>query len=349
MPWATLHYTKGQIDRAGHTLSSEDSDPDQMEEALAVLDNWRSAHSFALNTFQIQLRRHVKGTQGPSLVAQRLKRASSIIHKLKREKNMKLSTMQDVAGCRAVVAKHGHVNSLVDSMKRSRTRHILIRETNYIEQPKQSGYRSVHLIYKFNSPRSPEHNGRAVEIQIRSRLQHAWATAVETVGTFLQQSLKSSQGSSEWLSFFRLASAAFALDERTEPVPGVTEDVAKLFNEISGLAKKLDVRSKLFMYANTLKINLDPDKKKSHYFLLTLNPQLNRLMVRTYTKDQLVRATEDYAGQEKIVATTPGAEAVLVAVDSLEALRKAYPNYYLDTQVFFENLGRIVTKHGASL
>ena len=36
--------------------------------------------------------------------------------------------------------------------------------------------------------------------------------------------------------------------------------------------------------------------------------------------------------------TTPGMDAVLVSVDSLAALEKAYPNYFADTRVFLELL-----------
>jgi len=56
-------------------------------------------------------------------------------------------------------------------------------------------------------------------MQIRSQLQHAWATAVETVGTFLQQALKSSQGDEGWQRFFALMGNAMAMRERRPPVP----------------------------------------------------------------------------------------------------------------------------------
>jgi ppGpp synthetase/RelA/SpoT-type nucleotidyltranferase len=74
---------------------------------------------------------------------------------------------------------------------------------DYILSPKNSGYRSVHLLYKYNSDKKAPsiYNGLFIEVKIRSRLQHAWATAVETVVTFLQQALKSSQGEEEWLRF----------------------------------------------------------------------------------------------------------------------------------------------------
>ncbi len=39
-------------------------------------------------------------------------------------------------------------------------------------------------------------------MQIRTAVQHSWATAVEVVGAFTAQSLKSSQGNEKWLDFF---------------------------------------------------------------------------------------------------------------------------------------------------
>ena len=52
-----------------------------------------------------------------------------------------------------------------------------------------------------------------IELQIRTRLQHAWATAVETMGIFIDHSLKSSQGPQDWLDFFSLVGNAFAYIE----------------------------------------------------------------------------------------------------------------------------------------
>jgi hypothetical protein len=55
---------------------------------------------------------------------------------------------------------------------------------NYIEKPKPDGYRGVHLIIKYRSTAKREYKDQNIEVQIRSRLQHAWATAVETCETF---------------------------------------------------------------------------------------------------------------------------------------------------------------------
>jgi hypothetical protein len=56
-------------------------------------------------------------------------------------------------------------------------------------------------------------NGRNIEIQIRARLQHSWATAVESVGSFRQEDLKGNIGDADWLRLFRLISGEFAIAE----------------------------------------------------------------------------------------------------------------------------------------
>ncbi len=65
------------------------------------------------------------------------------------------------------------VQKLVRSYKQSDIKHILAQEDDYIEKPKKSGYRGVHLIYKYFSDKIQTFNGLKVEVQIRTALQHA--------------------------------------------------------------------------------------------------------------------------------------------------------------------------------
>ena len=59
-----------------------------------------------------------------------------------------------------------------------RVRFVATWREQFFEVP--SGYRGVHLIYRYNSDRKTEYNTLLIEMQLRSQLQHAWATAVET-------------------------------------------------------------------------------------------------------------------------------------------------------------------------
>jgi ppGpp synthetase/RelA/SpoT-type nucleotidyltranferase len=169
-----------------------------MATALNVVNNWRSCHAFPLNTMQMGLRRIARQIDDSPLVAQRIKRLSSIELKLRRFPTMTMSQMQDLGGCRASVADLPRVLRLAEALRRSRVKHRLHTIDNYIERPQNSGYRGVHMIYRYYSDKSVTYNGQKIEIQLRSAIQHSWATAVETVGTFTRNALKSSIGPERW-------------------------------------------------------------------------------------------------------------------------------------------------------
>jgi len=84
--------------------------------------------------------------------------------------------------------------------------------------------------------------GLLLELQLRTRLQHTWATAVETMGTFRGEALKSRQGSKEWLEFFALISSAFAHVEKTPLLPQYASLTAKeTFREVARTENNLQV------------------------------------------------------------------------------------------------------------
>src|SRR3989338_5946573 len=136
MTWTKPLYGKANVDRAGHVLISKEATEEEKEEALTVLNNWRSSHGYPMNTFQARLRQISKKVDDNALVVQRLKRVPSIIKKLKREqtKTMSLSQMQDIAGCRAVLFDVDKVNELTEIYRKSRgLKHKKIREKDYIK------------------------------------------------------------------------------------------------------------------------------------------------------------------------------------------------------------------------
>ena len=63
----------------------------------------------------------------------------------------------------------------------------IIKFNDYVENPKDSGYRSIHYVYKYSS-KADKYNGLKIELQIRTKLQHNWATAVETAGAMTRTS-----------------------------------------------------------------------------------------------------------------------------------------------------------------
>src|SRR3989344_4166583 len=191
-------YSKSKIDSAGDILIKSEITEKEENEALEILDNWRAIHSYPMHIFKIRLKDKAKNIDKNSLTVQRLKRVTAILNKLKRgqTRTMNLSQMQDIGGCRAVLSNVTLAKKLhEDYYLKGDFKHKKVKTQDYISNPKNDGYRSIHLIYRYNTDRKGKkyYNGLLVEIQIRSRLQHLWATAVETVGFFTRQAIKSNE------------------------------------------------------------------------------------------------------------------------------------------------------------
>ena len=146
--WKEPSYSKREINDAGIKIRSVNITERERNQALEVIDNWRSAHAYPLHIFYMNLRRRVE-SRSDVYVAERLKRLESIVGKLKREERMELYRMQDLGGCRMVLPTLDEVYKFSERLQKSRIRHEHKKTNDYIQSPKKSGYRSLHLVYKF--------------------------------------------------------------------------------------------------------------------------------------------------------------------------------------------------------
>ncbi len=304
-------------------------------EALDILNNWRLSHSYPLEKIRKILENGARNVDSKALMGQRIKRVPSIVSKLNRFPTMRLDRMQDLGGCRAVVSSIGDVYEIVERLKSSRTMHELKNEKDYIEEPKESGYRSYHLVYSFQNKKYEKLNGLQIEMQIRTAVQHSWATAVEVVGAFTDESLKSSQGDANWLEFFKLVSHYFQELEKGKKYRNAPDDLKKLYDELN---------VKRFVHACAVTANhIDKeDNAWASYFLMELKPADNLINITRYPTTHLAQAGEDYLEAERRCKDIVGAEAALVSTNDLDNLRNAYPNYFADTRTFMNNLSRVL-------
>lgn len=205
--WEEPKYTKSEINNAGKIIATPDVSTEDREEALKIMNNWRASHAYPLQVIASNL--HIRNKN--DIVVQRLKRLESITGIIERFPDMNLYRMQDLGRCRVIVDSIDEVYQVLKRYKNSRIRHILNREYDYIHDPKESGYRSYHMIYQFQSDKKETYNrNMLIVIQIRTKLQHTWATAVEMMGIYTSNYLKSSQGDEDILRFFVLVSSVFA-------------------------------------------------------------------------------------------------------------------------------------------
>lgn len=186
------------INAAGRYISTFDVisyDRKDLMDAIDVVTHFKNCHHFPLDTLYTTLKRRARKIHGNALTAQRIKRSTSIVKKLIWQPSLKLSQMQDIGGCRAVMPLLNGVFDLRDAYLSKRHAHHLIGINDYIQEPKDTGYRSIHLKYRFSGKGgSAAWDKLRIEIQIRTLLQHRWATAVEVAGTFTNTALKSNRG-----------------------------------------------------------------------------------------------------------------------------------------------------------
>lgn len=332
-------YSIQRVNAAGKVIAnwSESTDQQELWDAFDVIDNWRAAHHFPLNTFYTTLKNRAIRIYPRTLTAQRIKRFASIAYKLWDKKDMKLSQMQDIGGCRAVMATLDDLNELRDLYTRKLLAHTYTGCKDYIKTPRDSGYRSVHLKYRFHgSANSAAWDGLKIEIQLRTQLQHQWATAVEAAGTFTKQALKSNKGPAEWLRFFSLMGSVFALREKCPTIPDTPSTYGELCSEIRHLNNDCHIVSTFKQYRAL--IPHFERKTNAKYYLITLDPIKSEVKVLGFNKHQSRDANKVYAYEEKRLPPDSPTQVVLVSVDSISALKKAYPNYFLDTAVFLREV-----------
>lgn len=340
--WAVPEYSKRQINNAGKTIANPNASTEERDEALKILNNWRAAHAYPLQVIYNNLRKK----NPDAIVVQRLKRLESITGKIQRFPNMQLYKMQDLGGCRVIVDSISEVYEAIDQYKNSRIRHELKQERDYIQDPKDSGYRCCHMVYQYHSDKNETYNKSIlIEIQFRTKLQHIWATAVEMMALVTRSNLKASQGNKDILRFFTLVSSLFAIEEHTPVCPNTSNDENELLKEINDVNQKHHIIDTLNALSKTIKVNIpnnDIKNKKIEYYVLALNYKERYVNVYGYSKGNIEQATFVYNKLES--NATNDENIVLVSADSIDLLKLAYPNYFADIHTFINIINKYNTK-----
>jgi ppGpp synthetase/RelA/SpoT-type nucleotidyltranferase len=163
-----------RIDRLGDRIRTGEV----ADEDLQLLDEYRLSFSPAYEAVVGTLENALKldTTGRPS------KSTSSILDKLRRE-SLRLRQMQDIAGCRVVVSDAVSQDEVIGRLAKT------FEETSVIDRRKNPshGYRAVHVVVRKDAI--------AVEVQVRTELQHIWAQLSEKLSDTIDPSIKYGGGS----------------------------------------------------------------------------------------------------------------------------------------------------------
>lgn len=327
---------KGAINRAGDALRAKKLTPDQSD----ILEAWRMAHRDVINSFQSLLRARAKNLDVQ--VAQRLKRRSTIVDKLSRHDGMQLARMDDVAGCRLIFPSIKALHEFRTKVHHAKFKHIRKNEKdkyNYIERPSDRGYRGIHDIYEHRSKSkkgNPKCDGLLIEIQYRTNVQHAWATAVEVVTEVTEHQPKFDRGDRRYIELFRLASEMLA---RT-----LEECPPRLFLELSNKElyatfEKLNSEIGVMQTLVNLVINdWVGDRIEADHIILRISKKDG---FRLYQFDLELEASSKLLELEK---EFPEDNIVLVGARSVEEMKSAFRNYFNDVKDFVSMMVRAYEK-----
>lgn len=319
-------HSKKEVRRAGQALVSS-GDGEEAQWALNVVDYWRAIHFEALDRLLGEAKAAAAEVPG-LLIAGRIKKLNTIIDKMGRPGNVKdLDTMFDIAGCRIVVQTPQERDEVVAKALESP---YCVREQtrDYIARPKRDGYRGVHVIYRFDDLQSG-HKLRG-ELQIRTEMEHAWATAVEMHDAAAKTRLKFENDDSLPYMFFNTASHIIEMIENGEVVDA--RKVRAQTEKLSGGRTFLEVVETL-KEANDAAFLLGADVgfTAEDYCLLDFLVEEQILRIMKLDEEGAIKA---YFTAESILGEDSH-DMVLTRGFSLEGLRRLYPNY-------FGNIGKFI-------
>lgn len=339
MAFITPPGSKARVRQAGKKIADNSATAEDFE----LVDQWRSAHSYAINTFKVWLRRKITQSGIEAEFAQRLKRRNTVIDKLKRKKTDKtplihdVTTMQDFAGCRLIFKDIEDLNKFrnfllspkITENVNHRLKHEDLNKYNYIEHPKRTGYRGIHDVFlHFPRPHrvgeviSAPWQGLMVEVQYRTEAQHAWATALEISDTLDNERTKFGHGDDDRGLFFAMASEIIA--RRHEGMKRAFAD--KSNQELEKLFYGMEERLSILQRLGAMRQFDKYDSLRKHNVLnIYLNDQWDfALDVEVFqnSQDAIRRANELEQSGDSV-------NAVYVTGEPKQ-LRSAYRNYFND-------------------
>ncbi len=226
--------SKTQIDRLGDRLRKGLIS----ETDLRVLDDYRKSYGLAYDEVVGVIREKLKLNP----VGRPAKSTSSIVDKLKRE-SIRLSQVQDIAGCRLIVSDTKHQDNVVSSLCGA------FISTSIVDRriKPSHGYRAVHVIVKIS--------GKPIEVQVRTELQHQWAELSEKCSDKIDPLIKYGGGDRWFQIELKIISETIKLFEVVE---------IKSFELIPGQKKlfKMVLKRLNGVYANVINLTERIERRK---------------------------------------------------------------------------------------
>ena len=253
-------YSNKDYKRLGDRIRSN---PQQVtDEDLQMLQELRMSYKEPLSIIFKSIEKVAYKVDHDSICTYRVKRIESIISKLVRFPEMQVNRAEDIAGCRCIMSSTEKAYELYHRLMKNKDRlPFLIKGVihDYIEKPKASGYRSIHINAVLK-----DGDNRRIEIQIRGLEHHNWATLVEITDLLYGLKLKEhgDQANRDLFEFHRLLSL---------PNDKITKEEKYFIADTAIKYKYIETIGEVFA-RNYLDVRQQWNKMKlqhSHFFLIS--------------------------------------------------------------------------------
>lgn len=330
------------------------------EEEKLEFDNFREAHNIIIKLFTIELKKVNFSKQ--HLIASRNKRIETIISKLCRPEKPKLDRIHDIAGTRIIFENIKSLEDYIDILEN--TELVNFKEKinedknryNYIKNPKSDGYRSIHKVFYYSSnipystlnEKSFNLENKKIELQLRTRLQHIWATTVEIYDIINKSNIKT--GTHNKLEtkeglFFKNCSLVFEGIESND-VEKIKININKIFRD----KDLVEIYNRLKGIKNIKNIQLPKTLGSDEVFILITD--LNKGKTTFFTTDPIEKNDKQdtfliNASYRRLEEKNTKGEYILLllTLGDIKKLKNVYPNYFLNTNKFISILKKYKDKY----
>lgn len=318
--------TNGEIDRLGQKIGAS---AEVSQEDLNKLQEFRQTFQEPIsNVFNFVLG-VARKVDKQCIVTYRIKRIDTIVEKLRRfhenpNGKMNLSRMWDIAGCRCILnsTDENKLYELLKKIQKEYGRDCKVKD--YVAEQKDSGYRSIHIYVKDHQTQKP------IEIQIRNKAQHNWATLVEIVDLLFGTKNKERGADSQLGRFLYLYSKAEELTKEEFSEMLKIERKVKVFERMSNVL----TRNYLNIRRQWLK-----QKTKGSYFVITANRSGSEIVSFPTFKEAETAYYEKYlANSDSNIVLTH------LRMPDFSQISMAYSNYVLAMHAFFDDYRVLVSR-----
>ena len=273
----------------------------------------------------------------------RLKKRETIINKLQtRFQQMSLYRMHDIAGIRLIFPD-------VKSLKRFKEKLLSNEETDkkyintsgnkydYITKSKErTGYRGFHIVFQ-----ETEGDIKAnIEIQLRTEVQHAWATTVEMWDSEFKDNAKFGLAQEKTIEFFYLLSQFLARFVEDINIRNIDLSHKDLFHKLSSFEKELQILKKL-KTISVIESNKGARTKSEPSILIKRNLDNNKknIEIIRYRTKTLKDAISRYSKEEQ---ENDGKSDIVLILS--KNMKRTYNNYFNDLSLFLKFYDKAIEK-----